>query len=947
MQDYFEQLLEDTYYLNIPMPVVSITELNLQIKKGQKLFGKFEIYNSEEGYFTGMVETINNYVNIKNRFLKGNHCIIEYEVDLEYNKYGDVFEDTIIITYNGGEILIPAIITTIYQETIVNSVHYIPKKSEKKLSIETNQASYHSEEIGLLKFFNPTNKKLKVTISNPEGYIIVNEPIFELLEKRQVEFSFKIPKLDKILGKIPLKTNPKIEVMVHIQITDGYNEQKYLMPIYITELKSLPSNVKVSSQKAYQQLSIKLLNEYSATLLYNTKNKVKDTFMEEFKSLINFDKTNIDLRLFYCYLAIEDNKKEWALKEINNIDRYLLYYDNENLAVSDLLLLFVELIKGESVQGLVSRWYPNKDVSWFKILLKNRLMTHNHSSYSDYKALYLMGIKNRFIFTDAVILLNSSPLIPIEEDQFYRAMLTWAVRKRVIGARWLKKIENNFELLLQNNNINGYIAEQLYKIDSNKNMLTLLCAHYLKCHCTDEKALIIFEKAIDEKVRLEGLEIAYIQTAYNCNKLINIGCLKMNVRIDRIEEPYRNFFLLNILIGKDKYKHLYFYYIKAIEEMTAVFFKDALVPSDIENKTVYIKYLLETNQYEHIVSLYRHNKLEDLGPDLLTMIAHCLYATHPKQALEIAKYCYDNSINHEWIMQILVSGFKGSLSQLLNFNELLKNCGLFSKQILEEIIVKGILTRKYPEIIMEIYVDYYNLTKGLIYTKDIGTYLANYDGINIHQIAQQFIAAQILIEELQPSTSVIKLLERIIEGKENTSLYLALLKSYIKSSHKQEELIHNIIQELVSKEIVFSWYLQLVPKSLLGERVRIQQYFEYNSVPGRNLVFNYRLDDDEEFTQINMKHVALGLYIVSVVMFYNEGIQFYIEEVNANGNRDIKSSDIYINREITDQEESETLFDLINTIEISKEMNDAVSMEKTVAHYIMMCNKEIENMNIL
>jgi hypothetical protein len=138
-----------------------------------------------------------------------------------------------------------------------------------------------------------------------------------------------------------------------------------------------------------------------------------------------------------------------------------------------------------------------------------------------------------------------------------------------------------------------------------------------------------------------------------------------------------------------------------------------------------------------------------------------------------------------------------------------------------------------------------------------------------------------------------------------------------------------------------------VPKSLLGEQVRIQQYFEYNSQPDIEVIFNYRFDDEVEYSQLKMKHVALGLYIVSIVMFYNESIQYYIEEVYKDGSRDIKSSDFYTNKEISEQEEAETLFDLINTIEISKEMNDAISMEKTVAHYIMKCDKEIENITIL
>lgn len=939
MEDLIYQLLEKTYHLNMPMPVVSVTELVLHVPKDTIYFDRLEIYNSSEGYITGMVDTINNIIQIKNRFIKGNHCIVEYEVAKGLNASIDPYVDTIIITYNGGEILVPVTVYIIEEEPKSITVRYVPKQIPKYLKIETDQKSYHSEDTGLLKFYNPTNKKLSVKIDNLDGYIFLKETEFELNDYKQVEFNFKITKLDKILGKIPLKTNPKIELPLQIQVRESDDCQEYSYSIFLTELQSLQSKVSISSQKVYQQLFTKLYNEYSNAILYGTKSKLTESYMDQFKALINFDKTNIDLRLFYCYLAIEFNKKDWALREINNIDRFLLYYDNECLEVSDLLLLYIEIIKGESVQELVSRWYPSYDKTWLKILLKNRLMTHNHSSYSDYKALFIMGIRNRLLYTESVQMLNSSPLIPLSEDCFYKAMLTWAIRKKAIGLRWQKKLENNYDLLLQNNNLNAYIAEQLYLLDSNKSMLSLLCAFYLHTNCYDEKAFVIYERAIIEKTRLEGLDIAYIKAAYNCRYLLDISCLKMSVKIDNLKEHDKAFFLLNILINKETYKHIYYYYAKAIDEMKPACFKEYLVPEVLEEKMIYIDYLLNTYQYDCIIGLYNHSKLNDLDEATMAMIARGLYESHPELAVKIARRIFQSGSTHQWIIQIISLDFKGSLDQLMSFYDVLKDSGRPSVHIQEEILLKGILTRKHPDEIMEIYVEYYNQTKEAP--------SINGGNSDIDQLAQHYIAAQIIIEEIQPSYQVIQLLERIVEKEENIPLYLALLKSYIKSNYKKELIINRLIKELVSKGIVFSWYLQLVPKSLLGERLRIQQFFEYNSQPNRTLFFNYRLDDDVKYSKVAMKHVALGLYIVNVIMFYNEGIQYYIEESNLEGGSDIKSSDLFIKKDLIEQDDTETLFDLINTIEISKEMNDVLSMEKTVAHYIMMCNKEIDKMNIL
>lgn len=931
MQKFLDHWMENTYHLDIPMPVLSVTELILRVEKGTSFTGTLELFNKGEGVFAGIVESVNDIIILKESTIKGNQCVIEYNVNTSLCNIQEVKEDIIIITYNGGEILVPVKVLLFEPEIITVDKKYQPKKEEKKVVIELDQKSYHCEDTGILTIINPTNEKLEIVLTTLDDYIVFNEQQFLVADTKSVEMNFKVTRLDKILGKIPLKTNPEIELNFKVKMKQGTKINERMISTYLTEFGEFPAKRRITTSEEYKNILIQIYRQYCNILLQGVKNKSIDEMLYMLKLLINYDRTNIDLRLAYCILAIEYNKKDLAMKEINNIDRYLLYYDKERMDVSDLLLFFLELIKGESIQELVINWKPINRKTWLKILLKNKYITYNANRYEEYSEIYGHGEKNRLLFSEAVLLMNSNPKIPFKEDKFYKAILTWAIAKKAIGSKWLKKIESSYLSLIQYNNLTEHIATKLYLIDDNKNMLILLCAFYININRIDEEAFHVYYRALFEKCRVVGLEEKYIQAAYYKNELLNFEFLKITYPVQLIEETYKQFYYLNLLIQKEHQKNLYYYHSKDIESMTSFFFKDNLVPDNFHEKTIYIQYLIDNEILDCIISLFEAGKLKDIAVELIVEIIKMIEGLHPKHAFLIAKEAYNDDKYHPIILEVLSRGFKGTISKLLNLYEVSMENGCYSKNVAEEILFKGILTRKHSEEVMDVFSTYTNIEDNQI----------------IQQWMRRYIAAQILIEETNVSVKIMKLLEDIVEKEVDFGMYLALLKVYTKTIPPNDRLIVRLIKELTNAGIFFSWYMQLVPENFLGESHRIQQYFEYNSNTGKRVLFNYRLDDEVQFKKLEMKHVALGLYVVNVIMFYNEGIQYYIEEIDSEGKGDIRSSDLYIKKDIIEQQESESLFDLINTIELSKEMKDIASLHKTVEHYVNIVSKEIEKIYIL
>lgn len=886
MRELFGYIKENNFYLNNSMPVVSDTELFISVEKGSIYNNTIDILNLEEEKIYGLVESSFGIINIKDRIIIGSNCKISYSINAISDIDLGIYEDMIIITYNGGEIQIPVQILVL--EKIENKINtrFIPKIAKKDISIKFDSKSYRPDDIGKLIITNPYENSIKLTITSLDNSIVFKKYEIEVLDTKTVEFIFKISKTDKAKGKIPLNIHPKIEMLFNIEINNLSQKQNIQGVIYLTGFKNIPTKYNITTNKAYKKVEERLYKEFLLINMYEDKYRVSDEFISKLSSMINYDKTNINLRLIYCFLVLENNKKDLLIQEINNIDRYLLYYDNENLDIGELLFYFIKRYKGENIQGLINSWKPLDPNNWLKILIKNKLLNHNIAGYDEYKKLYSLGVKNRILFSEAVVMLNKNPKIPFDEDNFYRALLKWTLNKNLLGIRWQKKIETSFLILIQHNNIDEDIAQKLYKLDNNKNMLRILALAYIKSKRFDEKSHDIFEKALSSKCKIFALEEAYIYSAYYSNQLLKIEYIRVDCIEDKLEEEYKNFYLLNVLIQKNKNINLYNLLKDEIKELKDVYFKDHLFPDDIEGQITYINYLLERKQYKRIIKIYSIHKLKNSTKDL--------------------------------ILEVLIDHANWNLKDLFEIYNTANIKNLKTHNLKELLFIKAILSRKYINEVLEQFVENRDFLNNNFYT----------------ELINDFIIYQILIEDFTPSISIIKYLEEILDKESSIGLKLALLKGYSKSTFRNKPIIKDLIKSLLDERIIFSWYNLLTENLYLGNAYRILQYFEYKSQPEKIVYFYYRIDDEKLYKKVQMKHIALGLYIVEVVMFYNELIQYYIEEEDADDNYEIKYSNFLIKRDIIEQEEGNELYDLINTIEICKEVNDEISLEKAIINYI-------------
>lgn len=930
MQKTFEPVIENIYSHNQPMPVVSVTEIKISLEKSSIYVGTIELINSGEGVLMGFIESVNDWVSIKDKELSGNHQVITYQVDAGNLQAGELVEDNLVITYNGGEISLPIFIQVMAINEVHKGIILKPKKNIQAVDFSLNKRSYHVDEIGYLTINNYHNRRIVVRLISEDPIIVYKNKVLEITDSEKVEFSFKVSKLDRMLGKVPLKTNPKIEMNLLFEVEVGAKRAIYSKTAYLTELSGYPADDKIASERNYRIFSAKMIRKYQEMVLVNNDHNLF-VFQKDIESALVYDQTNIELRLIHLFLNVQKGKKKAALEEVNQIEHYLLYYDHQNSDVSDLLMLFLELLKGEHVEDLIRNWKPKAKENWLKTLMKNRILTIRGNAYEEYKTLYELGIKNTLLFIEATDFLNHNPMVPTESDQFYIGVLRWAIRHQFLGLKWLRKIESSSYVFNRDFPMKMDIAEKLYELNTSKNMLILLCNSYMAHRRLDLQALQLYTQVITERIHINEIDTFYIMASYQCKCALKSDVLKTMYKISELDGPFRSYYLLHVRIFRLTLRAQYHVLEKEILAMNTTNLPLEIV-LEVEEKEIYLQYLMETNQVELIIQLNGKDYFEEVSKSVLLDMIGFISKKYPDVGAKMGLTAFKKKgIYNQATLKLIAPNIKGDLSELLHFYQLLNENLVFNEALEEQILYKGIISRKYSEEIIRIFI----------------SYCKKAEHASNHKWLLQYLVRQILIEDFEPSEEMLGLLERDFEKEKKLLTGLSIIKGSIHLGKRNDKLIHQLISEYIHEDILLPWFELLVPKEVLGEKWRFMECFEYYSIPTSQVLFYYRLEDDQDYHVLKMKQVGLGLFSVHVVLFFNERIQYYIKEIGEDQKEDVRLSDIYCSESSEEQLDAESLYDRINTIEMSKSLDDSESLKQTIEDYFDLCKKEIGQIEIL
>ncbi|PKM55616.1 MAG: hypothetical protein CVV00_03170 [Firmicutes bacterium HGW-Firmicutes-5] len=353
--------------------------------------------------------------------------------------------------------------------------------------------------------------------------------------------------------------------------------------------------------------------------------------------------------------------------------------------------------------------------------------------------------------------------------------------------------------------------------------------------------------------------------------------------------------------------------------------------SDVHYK-IYVNVLLNQERFKELMML-EHNRLlhRDDGQILIGLLKR-LREKKSDYAHGLAYRMNKLNIQHPIILETMAETFEDSLGPMLDLLSQMLTMGVPSKNYMERVLYKGVITRLEHERIYEAYL----------------MYREKFDDQVVYEAMDRYYAARILIEETYGTHRLIEVYEEdIYKCRHSFPIGLALLKLYDHYGKKNEVISNNLVKNAVKNGIIFPWFANLAIPYLETSRFRKGTFFSYNCRSKMDVFMYYRADGQETYHMLKMKHVAFGLFIGYIVTFYMDHVDYYFVESSKDGKSDITESHQFVQLKFLEPQNEWNGFDVINTIKMSQMMKDDDSLDKIMRHHIELRKTIRDTMEIL
>ncbi len=205
--------------------------------------------------------------------------------------------------------------------------------------------------------------------------------------------------------------------------------------------------------------------------------------------------------------------------------------------------------------------------------------------------------------------------------------------------------------------------------------------------------------------------------------------------------------------------------------------------TDDENKIGYLNYLINSEDFHTLMSLYSSGHLAMVSEALLEKVALAVYHNHNEFGRVILNQLYKKGNQNPKILEVLSKDFRALLGDMIELYELCQSHQLTSNDLMEKILYRGVMIRGYQESLLKVYRCYRN----------------HKPNEKVVAVMNRFFAAQILIEELMIDQALIGIFEEdLYKSKDQLPIGLALLKLYQQIGGVSNEVIlSNLVKKML------------------------------------------------------------------------------------------------------------------------------------------------------
>lgn len=344
-----------------------------------------------------------------------------------------------------------------------------------------------------------------------------------------------------------------------------------------------------------------------------------------------------------------------------------------------------------------------------------------------------------------------------------------------------------------------------------------------------------------------------------------------------------------------------------------------------EKRIKLLEYMVKRGLYSKIRDAITTFGYEDISINLLVKYCSSWLDNNGdnKQEfmLDLCNYVFSKHKYDDAILKYLIRYYHGSTKEMFEIWKAARKFEINTRKMEKRLLVQMLFTEGYVQGSFLIFSEYYkNVTSRLIVRAFLSFYAYKY-----------VIHGWVINKELFP------IMRRELNYEENDLCLIAWLKYNSNNnalSENDKSFIEYQIYRLVKKGIILSFFADYSERIKLPEQIVDKSFVEYKTDPRKQVFVHYRLlsnTSSEEFITEKMPNMLMGIHLKEFVLFYHEILQYYITEEYGDDVLVTESLQLHHDASPT---ESESRYNQINLMLMTKEMNDDVTLLELMEQYV-------------
>ncbi len=285
----------------------------------------------------------------------------------------------------------------------------------------------------------------------------------------------------------------------------------------------------------------------------------------------------------------------------------------------------------------------------------------------------------------------------------------------------------------------------------------------------------------------------------------------------------------------------------------------------------------------------------------------------PVNLVSLCYYAFSQDKYDEAVLRCLISSFSGSTREMFRIWQAAMEFELPSHDLEERLLMQILFAGSYIEDSYTVFFSYYKEVSNHILVKAFLSYYAY----------RYLVHDQLIDRELFP------IMKRELFYEENDVCLLAWLKHHAtQHSLSDNEIVfaeYNIMR-LVRKGIILPFYFEYKDILNLPDQILDKLFIYYHADPRKHIYIHYRLtkNANQDYITERLPNIFMGIHGTEFVLFYHEGLQYYITEEMDEDTSITESYNIHYDCEILKEDEAN--YSSINLMLMAMEMQDDTTL---------------------